>query len=132
RNVLAIHGLNISAEDADFLLLPELEAATVTVQTNTQNYFAIATPGEPNSGGAPGVAPAPVFLTPGGIFSNNISVELFTESLFAEIRYTLNGSEPTESSALYSGPIALSGSATVRARGFGERLLPSEILSQTY
>ena len=34
------------------------------------------------------------------------------------IRYTLNGSEPTETSALYSGPIRLTKTATIRARTY--------------
>jgi hypothetical protein len=36
----------------------------------------------------------------------------------AIIRYTENGSEPTSSSPIYSGPIQLSGSAVIKARAF--------------
>ena len=36
----------------------------------------------------------------------------------AEIRYTLDGTEPTDSSALYAGPITLTSSAMLQARTF--------------
>src|ERR1043166_144538 len=131
-NVLAIQGLNLAADDADFVLGPELMAATVTVQTNVQGFFATPTPGGPNLGGAPALAPAPVFLTAGGIFTNSLDVEIAIDSATAEIHYTLDGTEPTASSALYSGPISIANSTTVRARGFAPGLLTSEIVSQTY
>lgn len=40
--------------------------------------------------------------------------------------YTLDGSEPTEASALYSAPIEASGDVTVKARSFREKFNPSE------
>jgi len=131
-NVLAIQGLNIAADDADFLILPELIASQVSVSTNTLSYFATPTPGEANLGGAPGFVPSPQIIPQGGVFTNGLSVQISLGLAGAEIRYTLDNSEPTASSMLYNGPIALSGSATVRARGFAPHLLPSPIVSQTY
>lgn len=40
--------------------------------------------------------------------------------------YTLDGSEPTEASTLYSAPIEASGDVTVKARSFREKFNPSE------
>jgi len=48
-NVLAIHGLNVDATDADFLILPNLVAAGTQ---HIEQYFFDPTPGETNSGGA--------------------------------------------------------------------------------
>ena len=48
-NVLAIHGLNATAADPDFLLLAELEtSARVVVQPDRWRYFVAPTPGQPN------------------------------------------------------------------------------------
>ena len=43
----------------------------------------------------------------------------------AEIRYTLDDSEPTESAMLYSGPFTLSRSAVIKARAFAPGMKPS-------
>ncbi len=50
----------------------------------------------------------------------------------AQIRYTLDGSEPTEESALYEGPLSISASATIKARAFKEGRDPSEVASAAY
>lgn len=56
-NVLAIHGLNASAADGDFLLLPELTASSVAINPNIRRYFAPASPGAENGSGGSAVGP---------------------------------------------------------------------------
>lgn len=56
-NVLAIHGLNSSASDGDFLILPELIASSVALDPNTKRYFAPASPGAENGSGGSAVGP---------------------------------------------------------------------------
>ena len=51
-NVLAIHGLNLSATDDDFLLSSELTATTQLQLLSNVSYFATPTPGGPNGPGA--------------------------------------------------------------------------------
>ena len=61
-------------------------------------------------------APAtPTFTPAAGTYSTaqNVTIACATEG--AEIRYTLDGSNPTASSALYSGPIAVSQTTTIKA-----------------
>lgn len=50
NNVLSIHGLNDSTGSSDILIVPELEATTVT-GTGTPAYFTGPTPNAPNSNG---------------------------------------------------------------------------------
>ncbi len=50
----------------------------------------------------------------------------------AEIRYTLDGSEPTAGSALYDGAFVVSNSVTVKAKAFVEGLSPSETVVAEY
>lgn len=56
-NVLAIHGLNRSAADGDFLILPELKAMSVQVSTGELRYFPAPSPGEPNGFGNTNLGP---------------------------------------------------------------------------
>lgn len=56
-NVLALHGLNRSAADSDFLLLPELVATQTTLDPASPCYFAAPTPGAPNGSGTASLGP---------------------------------------------------------------------------
>ncbi len=56
-NVLAIHGLNASAADGDFLVLPELTASSLALDPNTRRYFAPPSPGAENGSGGSAVGP---------------------------------------------------------------------------
>jgi hypothetical protein len=48
QNVLALHGLNRSADDDDFLLVPELYTTGISVLDEAPGYFTAPTPGELN------------------------------------------------------------------------------------
>lgn len=50
-----------------------------------------------------------------------IKVEMFTEALNPKIRYTLDGSEPTEKSTLYKAPFILKKSAKINAVNFYDK-----------
>ncbi|MBL9202461.1 MAG: CotH kinase family protein [Opitutaceae bacterium] len=50
----------------------------------------------------------------------------------AVIRYTLNTTEPTEASALYTGPIDVTGSLAVKARVFAPGFLPSKTGNRSF
>src|SRR6185436_11583403 len=68
----------------------------------------------------------------GGTFTTPFALELWTASTSAVIRFTLDGSAPTESSAAYAGPINISSSVQVRARSFEPGLLPGPLHSETF
>ncbi len=95
-------------------------------------YFPLPTPGSPNSSGGPGFAPDVYFSRPGGTFSTAFQLSLSTISPTATIRYTLDGSTPTNNSALYASPFTVSGTALVRARAFESGLLPGTPRSEAY
>ncbi|MDB6071958.1 MAG: hypothetical protein JWL81_3129, partial [Verrucomicrobiales bacterium] len=67
-----------------------------------------------------------------GFFNAPFSVSLSVATAGAEIRYTLDGSVPSETSALYAGPLPVSTTTTLRARGFRAGWLPSNTDTQTY
>lgn len=60
-----------------------------------------------------------------GLFINNIEVEVNTATSNAEIRYTLDGSEPTEKSTLYKNSIFIDKTLDIKAKGYKEGYEPS-------
>ena len=69
-----------------------------------------------------------------GFYTIKQTVSLSTTSLTAEIRYTIDGSEPIATSALYNGvPIAVSATGLIRATCFSKiNNLPSRSVANTY
>lgn len=64
-------------------------------------------------------APPTAFIdTPDRDFLDSLRVTLSSDDSRAEIRYTLDGAEPTQASPLYRGPFELRESATLKARAF--------------
>src|SRR5690606_30634608 len=66
-----------------------------------------------------------------GLWPGPLSVELSAGS-GATIRYTTNGSRPTETSPLYTGPIAINATTVLRARAWVPGLMRSPTATQTY
>ena len=94
-------------------------------------YFAEPSPGKANAGGERRVAVKPVSLTPDGVFEgvDSVTVEL---SGTGTVRYTLDGSTPTEESPEYTKPITVSSTGVVKAVCFEEGALPSRTLMLSY
>ncbi len=63
------------------------------------------------------------------LFTEPLAVALATTTSGAEIRYTLDGSEPTETSALYAAPVPVDCSLTLKAKGFKLGAAPSRTLT---
>lgn len=59
-----------------------------------------------------------------------ITISCVTEN--AQIRYTLNGTEPTTNSVLYTGALVISNSCVLKAKAFKEGLSESETMSVSY
>lgn len=74
--------------------------------------------GAANSGAA--LLASPAFSTPGGLYTNSVSVVLTSSGSSEKIRYTLDGSEPTSSSTEYSSAIKITQSTLVKAKVFGK------------
>ncbi|MFI6099843.1 chitobiase/beta-hexosaminidase C-terminal domain-containing protein [Lentzea sp. NPDC051213] len=94
--------------------------------------------GQPNSavGSAAYVIGTPVatptFSPPGGAYASAQTVTISTATSGSTIRYTVDGSTPTASSPLYSGPISVPTSRTVNAIGIKAGLANSAVASATY
>ncbi|MBI2430223.1 MAG: PQQ-binding-like beta-propeller repeat protein [Ignavibacteriales bacterium] len=74
----------------------------------------------------------PVFSVSGGTYNTSQNVTISTSTDLAEIRYTLDGSLPTQSSLLYSQAIKIDSSQTLKARAFKTDWSSSDIITATY
>ena len=77
-------------------------------------------------------AEPPQFSKEGGIYTNAVAVTLKAKSEKATIRYTLDGSEPIETSRAYSEPINIRSTTLMRAACFETGLAPSMSVSHAY
>ncbi|MGZ3143684.1 chitobiase/beta-hexosaminidase C-terminal domain-containing protein [Lentzea chajnantorensis] len=74
----------------------------------------------------------PAFSPPGGAYTSGQTVTISTATSGATIRYTVDGSTPTASSPVYSGPISVPSSRTINAIGIKSGLANSSVGSATY
>jgi hypothetical protein len=84
------------------------------------------------SGSSQQAVQAPVFSPSGGTFTSAQQVAMSSATTGAEIRYTLNGADPTASSTLYTGPVTITSSATVKAAAFKAGMLPSSTTTANF
>jgi hypothetical protein len=82
-------------------------------------------------GGTP-TAARPTISPNGGVFDEPVAVTLSCSTTGVTIRYTTNGTDPTDGSTPYSSPLAIATTTTLRARAFRADLDPSPIASATF
>lgn len=83
-------------------------------------------------GGSGTTVASPTFDPPGGSYPSARSVTLSSATSGATIRYTVDGSTPTASSTLYTGPITVSTSATISAIALKSGSANSPVASASY
>ena len=98
---------------------------------NEYLYFAEATPGKKNpKTGCVSQADAPVILTAGGFYDGPVTVNVQSKST---VRYTLDGSTPTEKSKQFPAEgLTFSKTAVLRVRAFESDRVPSTTVSASY
>jgi len=132
ENVLAIHGLNFSSTSSDFLLVAELEGVTVgEIDRESYQFFEDTTPEAANGPGYDEVSADVTFSHTSGAYAGAIDLVLDAAG-GGQIRYTTNGSKPTESSTLYSDRIRVSSVSVINARSFQSNKLPGRTISENY
>jgi len=77
---------------------------------------------------------APVMDLPAGYYNGEQTISLINYEPNGEIRYTTDGTNPTETSALYSEPITISQTTVLKARSFSldPSVLPGKMDFNTY
>ncbi len=74
----------------------------------------------------------PQITPPGGYFGSSVTVSLTCATAGASIYYTTNGSDPTQSSTLYTAPFSITSTSTVKARAFAPAHEPSTIATASF
>jgi hypothetical protein len=129
RNVLAVQGLNDDKNNEAFFLSPELSGSG---QALVWQYFSTPTPGRANTAGALSIVSRPQFSSERGFYTAPITLSLSCDTLGAVIRYTLDGSVPTETTGLlYSSPIVIASTTCVRAAAFKPGWMSSPVETHT-
>ena len=133
-NTLALHLLNTSPTSSDCLVLPELTGLSRSGFGGGQpRYFTTPTPGAPNSGDFLEFVADTKFSVDRGFYTNPITVAISTATDGAQIRYTLDGSQPTEvDGTVYTNALVISSTTTLRAAAFKNGHQPSDVDTQTY
>ena len=138
-NVLTLHGLNHSLSSSDLLLLPELEADDVTVipgdiDLAATGLLAAPTPGANNRAiRFVGFCEPPLIGPERGFYDAPFQVAITNVTPGAVVRYTTDGSTPTETNGiLYSNPVAVAGTTLLRAAAFKPDHRRSTPNTQTY
>lgn len=82
--------------------------------------------------GVPHALEPPRITPAGGDITGPTTVTVVPPTAGATVRYTTDGSEPGETSALYTAPFTVAGTTTVKARTFGAGLQPSPAATATF
>jgi uncharacterized repeat protein (TIGR03806 family) len=118
--------LFVRATAADALKMPPVAHETLdTAGAALLREWIDSMPGPP-------VLPPPSFSLAAGNYSKPIELTLRCDVPGATIRYTLDGSKPTTSDAVYTEPIRLSGPTTVRAKAFKPGFTKSVTAQETF
>lgn len=96
-------------------------------------YFRTPTPGAANGDAGDGFVEDTKFSVDRGIFTSAFNLEITTATAGATIRYTLDGTTPSETvGTVYTGPIAISTSTPVRAMAYKAGWFSTNVDTQTY
>lgn len=117
ENVLAIHLMDFpDSPRQDSLLSVSLDvAAGSPILPTAVGFLGSPTPGAPNTRLQAG---GTLMSRGGGVFEDAFQLTLTPEVAGEVVRYTLDGSDPTAGSPLYTAPISIDESVEVLARSF--------------
>jgi len=131
ENVLALHGLNFSAADGDFLLAAELIGGGPVA--GTPEYYTQPTPGAANVNGSLGPVPELAFSHDRGYYTQAFDLTITNSLPDAIVRYTTNGTPPTPGSGLvYAGPVRIQGTTVVRALAHRPGYVGANVATMSY
>jgi hypothetical protein len=125
---------NITVDEVNFSTIgPDISFGRQPDGSSNWFLFAKATPGDSNlTQSFSGTVASPVVSINGGFYSSPLSINVTPASVNDNIYYTLDGSEPKETSTPYSNPIQINSTTVLRVKSFGAGQLPSKTLTNTY
>jgi hypothetical protein len=113
---------------------PDISYGVDPLDPSLTGFFRTSTPGATNIVAEADAPPTPLLSVQSGVYTNDMLTLTISGAPGTTIRYTLDGSVPTNSSPVYNGPITISGNSVVKARAYGviANQLPSRIAVGTY
>jgi hypothetical protein len=117
-------------DDEDFLIVAELIVAGE--KTLQPRFYPEPTPGADNGVGVAGFVKDTRFSVDRGFYDTPFQVEITSETPAAVIRYTTDGSPPSEShGTIYTEPILVNTTTNLRAIAFKEDYLLTNVDTHT-
>jgi hypothetical protein len=105
----------------------------VSYEPAGERFYGEPTPGAANTTEPLAIVSAPIFSEQHGYMTDPFLLELATNTDGAQIRYTTDGTEPTESTGLlYEAPIEVRRTSVIRAAAFAAGSQPSAVITRTY
>ena len=114
--------------------LEDISEGRVPDAASDWDFYAEPTPGASNDTADPGVelTEIPVADISGGLYPASQIITLTSATPDAEIYYTLDGTDPSDNSIEYTGPITINDISPLRAIAYSATLLPSNVMTETY
>ena len=132
-NLLAIQGLNTRSADRDFLFQMESQVwIGLEGVIETPGYTLRPSPGAPNATVFAQALNRPKIKTFTKVSDSPIAVTLEHTVPDADLRYTLDGTIPTERSLLYDESFSIASSAQLNVRAFHPELAPSPVETEMF
>lgn len=138
---LSASGETLSLRNAGGMLLDQIDTEQMYADLSRGRspdgdtgwyYFTVPTPEEPNgTEGYADVSLPPEFSIQGGFYDTTLFLELSSPT-GGDIYYTLDGSDPSDSSSAYIQSIQVDSTVVVRARVFEPGFLPSPGITHSY
>jgi len=129
---------NNNGELVDSITLPEqyidIPYGRYPDGTETWQYLSAPTPKQNNALATIITSPCPMpeFSANGGFYSSSLKLSIWAYGNNTEVRYTLDGADPTTSSILYTKPLTLTTTTIVRAKVFQKGRIPGPTVTNTY
>lgn len=131
KNILAVQGLNHVDDLQDFLWQGNLVG--IGQLADNPSFLPRPTPGQPNLVDSFRFVDPVDLSVPAGFYETPFLVSMSTKTTDATIRYTLDGSVPTEANGIvYAGPITVGSSTVVRAVAFRENYRIRDVTTHSY
>ena len=132
-NILAIQGVNNASGSTDLLIVPELAGVSQDPDNFVTGFFVHPTPGAENTLRYDGIVDDTSFSVDRGIYESAFDLEITTNTQGASIRYTTDGSLPSETfGEIYTGPIMIDDTTVVRAIAYKEGYRSTNVDTQSY
>ena len=124
------HGLIDELEISNTVRSPAWIGAQYNNQYSSASFISV---GSQESSGVPPPVASPTFSPAAGTYTSTQTVTISTATSGASIRYTTDGSAPSETAGtVYSAPITVSSTETVKAIAYESGMTDSAVASATY